>query len=259
MTTPDEREAMRGALIWNERLRALGIPLPEVIHSDLDYEFPYLILERLSGCDLGFEIRNFRESSLRELARQIVGFQKKVGVLFTKNRFGYAIEAEQAPFGSWKEVLTQSIDRSRKRIRRAGVVSEKCSDKVEKLVSDCGKLLDEVRATPFLHDITTKNVIVANERLSGIVDVDNLCFGDPLFHIALTRMALLSDRNDTAYVDFLLKEHGSYSSELLRLYTVECCVGFLSEIGQTFNGNPVVSSKERREHLELVMDSILKS
>jgi hypothetical protein len=39
--------------------------------------------------------------------------------------------------------------------------------------------LDAIRATPFLHDTTTKNVIVTHDGVvSGIVDVDDLCFGD---------------------------------------------------------------------------------
>ena len=37
----------------------------------------------------------------------------------------------------------------------------------------------QIRPTPFLDDTTTKNVIVHEGKLSGIVDVDWICFGYP--------------------------------------------------------------------------------
>ena len=56
-----------------------------------------------------------------------------------------------------------------------------------------------VRPTAFLGDITTKNVLVHEGKLSGIVDVDEICYGDPLFVVGLTHMALLAMGADTDY------------------------------------------------------------
>ena len=48
------------------------------------------------------------------------------------------------------------------------------------MVSAARAELDALSPVPFLHDTTTKNVIVTPEgSFSGIVDVDDLCFGDP--------------------------------------------------------------------------------
>lgn len=256
MTTPDERESMRGALVWNQRLRNLGLPLPVIYYSDLDGQFPFLVMERLAGRDLGFEIAQMTEEELRTLAKQLMNFQKRVGGLSTTGRFGYATEPERASANTWPEVLTTSIDRSRKRIEAVGFVDIACLVKLEELLSDCQEQLLTVEATPFLHDITTKNVIVKSGRLSGIVDVDSLCYGDPLHQIALTQMALLSEGPQTHYIDFLLNEFGPYSRDLLRLYTAECCVGFLSELGQPFNGNVVAATMERKEKLESILRSL---
>ena len=43
-----------------------------------------------------------------------------------------------------------------------------------------GPTLEAVPPLPFLDDLTTKNVLVDGGRLSGVVDVDVVCFGDPL-------------------------------------------------------------------------------
>jgi hypothetical protein len=54
----------------------------------------------------------------------------------------------------------------------------------------------------FLDDTTTKHVIVDAGKLSGIVDVDVVCFGDPLFTTVLAQMALLNKGHDLDYIVF---------------------------------------------------------
>ncbi|HHE37319.1 MAG TPA: hypothetical protein ENL20_01960, partial [Candidatus Cloacimonetes bacterium] len=98
-----------------------------------------------------------------------------------------------------------------------------------------------IEPVPFLDDITTKNVIIQNGKLNGIVDIDSLCFGDKLFHLGLTKMALLSQKSDTDYIDFILDEYELSNLELqvLDYYTAVCCVDFMGEIGQKFNSEQV--------------------
>ncbi len=89
----------------------------------------------------------------------------------------------------------------------------------------------------FLDDLTTKNVIVHRRRLSGIVDVDAVSFGDLLIAPALTRMSLLARGWDTEYVDAWLDamDAGREQRAVLDTYTAWFCVVFLSEIGHAFN------------------------
>ena len=52
--------------------------------------------------------------------------------------------------------------------------------------------LSKVSPTAFLDDTTTKNVIVSEKgELSGICDLDEMCFGDTLHSLAITKMSLL--------------------------------------------------------------------
>ena len=92
-------------------------------------------------------------------------------------------------------------------------------------------------AAPFLDDTTTKNVLISGGRLSGIVDVDVVCFGDRLFTPALTRMALLSRGYATDYIRYWCDELdlSGEQERILTLYTAHFCVGFLAELGQRFN------------------------
>jgi len=45
--------------------------------------------------------------------------------------------------------------------------------------------LEAIRPSCFLDDVTTKNVSVENGALTGVVDFDVVCHGDPLFEIVL--------------------------------------------------------------------------
>lgn len=48
------------------------------------------------------------------------------------------------------------------------------------IVMNFDSYTSEVKPTPFLDDTTTKNVIINDGKLSGIVDVDYVNFGDHL-------------------------------------------------------------------------------
>jgi hypothetical protein len=94
-----------------------------------------------------------------------------------------------------------------------------------------------VRPRPFLDDTTVKNVLVHEGRFRGIVDVDELGFGDSLLVIGLTRTALLSRGLDCDYTDswceaLALTEE---QHEVVRFYTALYGVVFLSEQGEAFN------------------------
>src|SRR5476649_2012356 len=47
-----------------------------------------------------------------------------------------------------------------------------------------------------------RNVLIDKGRIIGIVDVDDICFGDPLFVIALTSASLELEGLDTLYTDY---------------------------------------------------------
>ena len=257
MAITSEHAAMAGALCWNEQLRALGLPLPEIYFSNLEHQFPYLIMDRLPGNDLGLVLDSLTIQQLELLAKQLMDFQRQVGKLESAGRYGYSATPQAAPYASWANVVSASLERSKQRILEAAFVDISCIYRVQKLLDYYRPQLEKIAVTPFLYDITTKNVILHEGKLSGIVDVDNLCYGDPLFHIALTQMGILSQQGDTKYIEQLLKAFGEHSINLLRFYTSICCVDFLSELGQQFNGNAVEQSESRKNYLLSILDSLL--
>lgn len=66
--------------------------------------------------------------------------------------------------------------------------------------------LDQVRPIPYLDDISTKNLLIHEGKLSGIIDIDWIGLGDMLTFVALSKVALLNMDLDTKYIDYLLDE-----------------------------------------------------
>lgn len=229
------------SLFWSHKLRSLGVPLPKVLHSDATiacHPFPFVIMERLPGSDLCFVVGDLKKHQLRNIAQRLVEVQEVVAGLPLGSGFGFAPRIDGPfPHDTWQESVANSLARSRLRIRVGGILSECHADLVEAASEKLMSYFDSVRPTPFLHDITTKNVIVKNARLTGIVDVDDLCFGDPLFLIGLIRVALLANGHSAAYADAwvdLLRPNRE-QREALSFYTAMFCLDFMAELGHRFN------------------------
>jgi len=123
--------------------------------------------------------------------------QRTTGDAVLAKRYGYG--ATDAPHERWSQVPKDNLARSRQRINTAKLFNQDAVDAVAHMVSVArseleyasgqrdGYELDALPPIAFLHDTTTKNVIVTpGGTFSGIVDVDDLCFGDPRHVVVLT-------------------------------------------------------------------------
>jgi hypothetical protein len=116
----------------------------------------------------------------------------------------------------------------------------------------CGKkrVARSLPPIPFLHDTTTKNVIVTSGgAFSGIVDVDDLCFGDPRYVVALALASLTASGGALQYVDAWMNLPKRPDIPALRRAVHR---RFMSEHGQVFNGNLLPSSADDRNRLRRV-------
>lgn len=266
LTRPEWRDAFVGALHWNRLLRPLGIPLPEIIEADASgdcYGFPMLILERLPGTDLGEVYPTLSIEQKRQIAQQIVDIQRRVATLPNAPGFGYAHSHDDRTLKpSWRDVIDEHLERSRGRIRSARVIDEAVVERLGRAVAAQSDYIAHVEPGCFLDDTTTKNVIIANGRLSGIVDVDVVCFGDPLYTLALTQMALLNLGYDHTYTDVWTDQLAlnSEQRDALMLYTAIFCVAFMSEIGQRFNQDAAPPADPAHIcHLSAILDNLLQT
>ena len=241
LATSETADQLAGGVYWHERLRAVGAPLPALLHADLAPAggFPYMLLERLPGRDLGDVYAEMTSEQRRALAAEIVAVQRHVATKLPRAAgYGFARSYDDPGLrASWLDVVLADVDRSHRRIAATGVVPLALAERVRMAVMGIVDYLRAVAPIAFLDDTTTKNVLVDGGALSGIVDTDAVCFGDPLFALALTRMACMAHGLDSDYTDHWRESLNLDADQrrALTVYTAVFCLGFMSEVGQRFN------------------------
>jgi aminoglycoside phosphotransferase (APT) family kinase protein len=253
-----------GARAWSALLRPLGVPLPAILVDDVAAQhtpFPALLLERLPGSDLGLVYPSLDRADKQRIAQEVAHIQGIVHTLPPAKGYGFvALPDVVPPHPTWSALLGSELDRSAARLIKGGLFGEEHVERVRDAVRHHEQMLAAIPSVAFLDDTTTKNVLVYAGQLSGIVDVDLLCYGDPLFTVALTRTSLLSRGYDTDYIDAWCAAIGMASEQqpLLDLYTAVFCVNFLSEEGHAFNqdaARPV--DYQRVTRLEALLSSLI--
>ena len=219
---PSARAELAGAIYLSGLLRPKGVPLPAILGVDIGAEFPWLLMERFSGTDLGAVISGLSEAQLDSIAANVVRAQGITAKTHSAGRYGYAVRPEQAPQAAWSQVLKANLARSRQRIEAAGLFDISLVGILEAVIAAARAEIDAIGATPFLHDTTTKNVIVTPEgTFSGIVDVDDLCFGDARYPAALTLAVLMAYGGPVSYVSAWMR-HAQYADD--RIFRLYVCV-----------------------------------
>lgn len=256
---PAQARAMAEGLALWRRLAPLGVPLPTVLADGTGAALPFVIMTRLHGTDLGHVMARLPRSRLTAIAHAVADAQLATARLGSASGFGFSARPEAAPHRSWGDVIAASIDRSVRRISANGLVPVSIANATIARFEQHRAALDAMPPTPFLHDTTTKNVIVTeNGTFSGIVDVDDLCFGDPRYAAALTKAALLAfGGGPAAYIDPWLARMHLRQDTVFSFYVAEFLLNFMSEHGMTFNGNQSPSDPAMRDRLARLLAQVL--
>lgn len=206
MTKETNRNYFISALYWQEKLIPLGVPLAKFIRSDLEgkySQFPALLMMRLPGDDLCNVYSNLTNLDKKNLAEQMVTIQSRTKALPEGLGFGITSSYENIPeFKSWYDFLMQRLHLFRDIISKTNIFDATKISKAISIATDMKEDFLAIKATPFLWDASERNVLVYEGKISGVVDVDEVCFGDPLFVLGLTYSALENDGHDTLYTDY---------------------------------------------------------
>jgi Ser/Thr protein kinase RdoA (MazF antagonist) len=188
-------------------LRALGLPVQTVLATARRPEGgSYILLNWLSGRDLVHELAGMSGAQMTHLAEQVVECQKRVGGLPQAARFGWAPIGRSGNLEKWTQIFGEpasaaAVDDG---TRLGGLRARLCT-----LRSRVEPYFDTVKPVAFLDDLTTKNVLVDNGVLSGIIDVDFICYGDPLHATGATMACIVADA---------LQQASFYGDELMRCW-----------------------------------------
>jgi aminoglycoside phosphotransferase (APT) family kinase protein len=222
-------------------LGELQLPVPQVIMEDLTkerYPFHYMILEKIPGRDLKFELAGMTNTQMTKLAETIVSFQQKVAQLPLGTGYGWVPINDQGEFKKWKDIIYRDLHNGLPNIQ-----NEVSTAEVERTVQELDRLapyFDNIRPVCFLDDVTTKNVIMLNGELQGIVDLDCVCYGDPLYMISLTQTAIIADihESDLFYIEELCRIWGLTEEQrkIVDYYSLIFAMNFLGYFSDDDSG-----------------------
>jgi aminoglycoside phosphotransferase (APT) family kinase protein len=189
-------------------LASLGLPVQKVLAAGATVDGgAYILLSWIPGRDLAHELPEMTPAHMTLLAEQIVHHQRRVGTLPEANAFGWAPIGKSGPLQRWTDLFgepatPEALD--------DGTPIGHLRARLSRLRTAVEPYFATVRPTPFLDDVTTKNVIMHNHTLAGIIDVDFVCYGDPLLTVGSTMALLAADGNPAG---------AFYGEELARFWT----------------------------------------
>ena len=185
--TSKENEAYyHGSIEWLTKLSSLGIPVPEIIKHGKFEDVFYNLISFIDGKDLGDVYHSLTDFQKRDIAKDLTAIQKRVAALPKADYFGYN------SFSAWLGYLESLVERSAERIKQNKLFDENICSNLISVMRGLDDYFSQINPIPFLDDVTTKNLLIHNGKLSGIVDVDEICYGDSFLVVGLTNMALLS-------------------------------------------------------------------
>lgn len=252
MAHEQQKAKFYSAMYWQEKLLPLSIPLAKFIQSDLEGQyspFPALLMNRLPGDDLCNLYSNLTGSDKKNLAMEMVSIQAKTYALPEGTSFGIADGYEKnTDDKTWFDFIMNRLLLFKNIIKEAKIFDPENVEQVINIAIDIKNEFDIISPHPFLWDASERNVLVHQGKISGIVDVDDICFGDPLFVIGLTSTALETAGYDTLYSDYWAEELYLNSSAKLRLafYRLFFAIVFMRKQSMLTTNNQTIAFNIQR-------------
>lgn len=244
-----ECAAYESTVHWLKELASLDIPVPKVVHQGTHDKYSCLILTYIKGEDIGFIYPTLSSKDKKAIAKEIVSIQSQVSTLTLQN-----IPKDW----HWRSFVCELLERAEVRILQNGYFDVERVKRLWEQMEVLSDYFDTIQPVAYLDDISSKNLLIHNGNISGIIDVDWIGMGDKLTYVALTNMALLNLEYDTDYVSYILEEmHLSKTQQSAFLfYTLLYCVDFMGERGMQFNGKTVEVNSQIIDRLNRIYDTL---
>lgn len=246
----EETGVYKDTIYWLEHLVTIDIPVPRVLGKGTFEGYDYLILTYFEGKDIGLVYTGLTAAEKRGIARTVVGIQNKVSTLQLKD-----IPVDW----TWKtSFVDDMLVRAKKRIISNGYFDPEKVERLMKAAEGLEEYFAGVKPVAYLDDISTKNLLIHEGRVTGVIDIDWMGVGDNLTYVAMTNMALLNMGCDTDYVTYLLEEMqlSEEQRKAFAFYTLLFCVDFMGERGMRFMDKQVPVSVEIVEQMNRIYEKL---
>lgn len=245
-----EEDAYEDTVHWLGKLSVCGIPIPAVLFEGKYGNYSYLVLSYIPGDDIGNVYHKLSDSQKKQIAGEVIEIQRKVSKIHIRPDAAW----------TWNGTIRELLDRAEERMQAKQHFDSSKIAVVRTLQHEIQAYLDHIQPIPYLDDISTKNLLICEGRLSGIIDIDWMGFGDMLTFVAMTKVALLNMDLDTRYIDYLLEEiHPDTAAyKAFVFYCLVYCVDFMGERGMQFLDKTIPVNESVVRKLNHIFDTLLE-
>lgn len=235
-------------------LRQLGLPVSTVLAAGARAASgSFVILDWIAGRDLQFEFAHLSRPQATRIAETVNGWQQRVARLPESKGFGWAPIGGHASVERWTDLFgTPSAATPANTASRL----EHLRHRLRTVRRSLEAYFSTVRPTCFLDDLTTRNVIVESGQLRGLIDVDFVCYGDPLLAIGTTLAHIAADVGEAGrfYGEELVRCAATSQDErrAIHFYSALWVTAFLAAA-------EVTGRTTRADDLAVVADSLLRA
>jgi len=245
-----EENAYVETIHWLTQLSTLDIPIPKVLAHGTCEEYQYLILNYIKGEDIGLIYATLTAPEKKQIAKNVMEIQRKVARLQLPENVSWA----------WQDFVNEMLDRAADRITQNGYFDIGKVNRIKEEMPVLNEYFSQIKPVAYLDDISTKNLLIHNGKVSGVIDIDWMGIGDNLTFIAMTYVALRNMDCETDYVDYLLEERGGTGMErkAFRFYCLMFCVDFMGERGMQFGDKTIEVNDTVVERLNRIYEELWK-
>lgn len=225
------------------QFKALGIKVPDILAEDYSkvlIPLAYQIQSKIEGCDLGEVITMLTDHQLKVLAQEIAKVFDKVKTIPTNGKFGVIWGGGDHELSdTWTERMRIWIDESTEHGKKTGVMDGHLAAVAERLYSTYKSYFDSIKAVTYYGDICSKNVMINNGVLSGLVDLDGLTQGDPLEAVGRIRLSWYGTHYGEVYSQALMDEMALTGEQrkIVTMYALLNQISWTCNNGIQFNQN----------------------
>ena len=219
---------------------SLGIKVPEILASDYtknEVPYAYQILTYLEGKDLIEVIKDMTDEELKALAKETANIFKKLSKVPTNGKFGWVGADESGTVDSWAKIMR--ADKIEERNKQTGAVGDELMQKEKELYETYTPYFNSVKSTFYFDDMSSKNILVHEGKFSGLIDLDDVMYGDPLETIGSIKASWCGSHNGDLYANAVQDELGLNAEQrkMVTVYAIFNRTLWLSERGIKFNEN----------------------
>jgi aminoglycoside phosphotransferase (APT) family kinase protein len=247
----ERSDEFKRGIYWHAIIANQGVCLPQIYNLGGFKGFPYAIYERLKGDDLENVYPSLSNLEKSFIAKEVAEIQRKITAID---------QSFFEPIPPWWDVLREVISRSKKEILSHGLCNLKYVNQVQRRMENFKSYFHSIHPVSFLYDLGVRNVIVDDGKVTGIIDVDDLWFGDPLLAVGRSKTLLMAMGCDVFFVDEWCNVLGltDQEMEIIDVYALLYCLRFMGTVGSRLNGNPSVQTDPKKaQRFEKMADKFL--